>query len=278
MKELLFLICCEKVPMVEVDGDGNVSIRGSNKIKVFINGQPSAVVNGNIADAMQSIPSDQVERVEVITNPSAKYDAEGSAGIINLVLKKSKIKGLNGGIRTGVGNRSAYFRGNLAFQNGKTGFSLNLGSYFYRNVNETEMVRLNTIGSQQYEFRQNSKGNTFGGGPRMSMGLDHQFNDNNAMSFSISGRGQINNTDQNFSAYSGIANSNLQYLYNREADNNGFNYGFDLTLNYLKKFAKKGRELSFAAQYGGDNSLSSYDVTQLDKTIETYKERSKTMR
>ncbi len=263
-----------KVPMVEVDGDGNVSIRGSQKIKVFINGQPSAVVNGNITDALQSIPSDQVERVEVITNPSAKYDAEGSAGIINLVLKQSKLKGLNGGIRTGFGNRSAYFRGNLAFQNGKTGFSLNLGSYFWRNINETDMVRKNTIGTQNYEFRQSSEGTSFGGGPRLSLGIDHTFNDKNAISFSISSRGRLNNSDQNFSASSGLANTTLNYLYNRETDNRGFNYGYDMTLNYLKKYTKKGRELGIAVQYGASSQLSSYDAVQLDRTSPTYREKS----
>ena len=79
----------DNVPSVQVDGEGNVSLRGNENVRILIDGKPSSLIGiSDPAQALQSLPADIVERVEVITNPSARYEAEGSAGIINIVLKK----------------------------------------------------------------------------------------------------------------------------------------------------------------------------------------------
>jgi outer membrane receptor protein involved in Fe transport len=89
------------VPSVTLDSDGNVSLRGNENVKIFIDGKPSNSIN--IANALKTIPADALDKVEVITNPSARYDAEGGAGILNIILKKGKIKGLNGTATATVG-------------------------------------------------------------------------------------------------------------------------------------------------------------------------------
>ena len=96
----------DNVPSVTVDGDGNVSLRGNDNVKIFIDGRPSTSIN--IADALKSISADSLDRIEVITNPSSKYDAEGGAGIINIVLKKGKNQGVNGTLIGTVGDPRNY--------------------------------------------------------------------------------------------------------------------------------------------------------------------------
>ena len=97
----------ENIPSVEVDNDGNVSLRGNSSVEVWINGKASGLTADNRAQILQQLPAESIDHIEVIDNPSAKFSAEGSAGIINIVLKKDRTPGYYGSLQAGAGTRGS---------------------------------------------------------------------------------------------------------------------------------------------------------------------------
>ena len=120
----------DNVPSVSVDSEGNVSLRGSDNIRILIDGRPSNAIN--VAEALRQLPADAIDKVEVITNPSARYDAEGGSGIINIVLKKGKNQGFNGTFIASTGLPETYgLSGNLNYKTEKLNYFTTAG-YNYR--------------------------------------------------------------------------------------------------------------------------------------------------
>ncbi|MBK8825955.1 MAG: TonB-dependent receptor plug domain-containing protein [Saprospiraceae bacterium] len=115
----------DNVPSVTVDVDGGVSLRGSGNVRILIDGKPSGLVGINGASGLRSIPANMIDRVEVITNPSARYEAEGMSGIINIILKKDNRTGINGSFEVSGGWPENYGLGaNVNYRKGKTNFFL----------------------------------------------------------------------------------------------------------------------------------------------------------
>ncbi len=131
------------VPSLEVDIEGEVSLRGSSDVTILINGRPSAMMGANRAEVLQQIPANSIERIEVITNPSAKFRPDGSSGIINIVLKKNVKLGLNGSANFNAGSHDRYNGG--ATLNYKRG---NFSSFITGNIRQDERNRYSTIDRQ----------------------------------------------------------------------------------------------------------------------------------
>ncbi len=111
----------KKVPQVSVDVDGNVELQGNSNIRFLIDGKPSTIYGNSITDVLQSIPASQIQSIEVITSPGAKYDAEGTGGIINILLKKTKVNGVSGNVSLSGGTRLENGSVNLNIRKGKFG-------------------------------------------------------------------------------------------------------------------------------------------------------------
>lgn len=130
-----------KVPTLTVDLDGNVQMRGNGNIKVLVNGKPSGMMARNLADALRQMPADVIKSVEVITSPGARYDAEGSAGVINIITKKG-LQGFNGSVNATAGNLNRALGTKLSYRKDKLGISLAANGYQYRNKWRNEISRI----------------------------------------------------------------------------------------------------------------------------------------
>jgi outer membrane receptor protein involved in Fe transport len=123
----------DNVPSVSVDIEGNVALRGNQNVRILINGKPSGLVGLNSNDALRQLPADAIEKVEIITSPSARYDAEGTAGILNIILRRSKLLGLNGAVILNAGHPDQLgASGNINYRTGNVNI-FNTSGYSFRN-------------------------------------------------------------------------------------------------------------------------------------------------
>lgn len=178
----------KRVPQLSVDLDGNVSVRGSQNIKVLINNKPSTIMANSIADGLRQLPADQIKAVEVITAPSAKYDAEGAGGIINIVTKTTMLRGGQLSLDGSGGTRSGTLNLNGGYRTGKMGFALGgFGRAGYNTPGSfaNQQLTTNSTTGQQISTTQTAdtrQHQLFG---RYTLGWDYEFNAHNALAASL---------------------------------------------------------------------------------------------
>ncbi len=248
----------ENVPSVSVDIDGNVSLRGSTSFSVLIDGRPSVM---DAQDALQQIPASAIESIEIITNPSAKYDPEGNAGIINIILKKDKNLGLSGIVNANAGVNSKY-GGDFIFENRTKFISYNFGLDYNRRFHP---------GSSRAEQRfllvdntsfLNSNGNR--DNDRLSLGLRGGVEINLSTNdfLSIGGRyGTRSGKSSSINNYIQWSLNDPQNIFYTSRDNGNRNGSyFAIHTNYIRKFSVKGHELSgefYVSHSNSDESSTS---------------------
>lgn len=261
----------KNVPSVNVDNDGNVSLRGSGNVKILIDGKPSALLS-NGTQVLQNIPANMIEKVEIINNPSAKYEAEGISGIINLVMKQDQnSNGYNGNVKVNGGTEDKYnFSTGGSMKKGKFSFNGNYSywSYFMPGHSSIERSNFSSIESRTVyqDLLWNYKGISHYG----SFGMDYDINKFNTLSLV----GNIFYYERNI-----LANNHLKFFDangtnsgNFHSDNNDGRNGnnVDLTLTYTKKYEQKEKEFSTFVNYSRRREDAPIDYTNFDNNSSPY--------
>lgn len=257
-----------RVPMLSVDMDGNVSLRGNSNIRVLINNKPSTITASSVSDALKQIPADQIKSVEVITSPSAKYDAEGSAGIINIITKKNNMQGFTLNVDGNVGLRGSNFGLNGNLRTGKMGFSL--GGFGRTNYNVTGTFN-NAQSTKDFDSQQVLSTTTQSADTRnnglfgnYNFGWDYDINKNNSLvaSVRIGARNGRNYQDDLSTIISRINKPDSASL--RNTSTTDLSNNIDANLTYTHLFAQQGEEFSVMGSISRNNRTNNFTNNILD--------------
>ncbi|UMB54467.1 TonB-dependent receptor [Lutibacter sp. A64] len=243
----------DNVPSVTVDVEGNVSLRGNENVQILINGKPSGLVGLNGTDALRQLPSDAIEKVEVITSPSARYDAEGTAGILNIVLRKGKALGFNGSLTANAGNPDNFGASvNLNYRTKKVNF-FNSTGYNYSNApgnssNKTTYFddngAITSYRDEQTTYeRENNRFNT-------TFGIEYFLSDNSSLTGSVLYR-KSDGEDIATNINSLLdADYILDSTYERIELESDLDETIEYSLNFTQDFKTDGHKLTLDFQYG----------------------------
>lgn len=247
------------VPSVQVDVDGNVNLRGSSNVRVLINGKQSALTGGSVSDILQSLPASSIENIEVITNPSSKYDPEGQSGIINIILKKNARVGFNGQAAFTAGNYDTYNGNlNLGYQTPKFNLYTNYSYRHGKRVGNGYTNRQTFIGADTLFQNQTQDQSFVFDSHNIRAGIDWNAGDKTTISLSGNvntrqrDRFQTGSTD--LFGQSGLTQQTIQ-----DNVSNGSGTNYDINLDLDQKFKRKGEQLTANIGYSkGDEDNYDY--------------------
>lgn len=246
-----------KVPMLSVDQNGEVQLRGA-AVRVLINGKPSGTMANSVADALKMIPAEQIKSVEVITSPSAKYEAEGSGGIINIITKKSNAEGVSGSVNASAGTRQNNGAFNLTAKTGRLSVNTSLGTnlayaqdsrVLFANNTRTEIGSLNIFNN----FSQNGVSKWSRQGYNGSFGADYDFNAYNNISTNFKYNrfynGGPGTADYNLNTTTFANISNMDMSFNN----------IDWNVDYKHTTKKEGEELVISGQLSTGRNNTNFE-------------------
>lgn len=254
----------KQVPVVSVDQDGVIEMRGSTNLKVFINGRPSGITTNNTKAILDAIPSNQIESIEIINNPSAKFDAEGEVGIINIILKKNTKTGLNGNFTVGYGTKYDANTGvTLNYRKKNINLSTSYGFRFRESYSNGNSIRYNFYpGKTPYYLNTNDYGTDKDFSNTLNTSLDWYIKEKNTLSFSVlfsesNGKGDRRNTTN-------FLDSLTDYIdaYNRFTNAKDLNLNTELNTSYRRTFKDNSNDLVLSGNYAYNNEVNKPVYTQ----------------
>jgi ferric enterobactin receptor len=264
----------KKIPSIAVDIEGNVQLRGSSNIKVLINNKPSSIVARSVSDALRQIPADIIKQVEVITSPSAKYDAEGTAGIINIITKKNTLKGTNGSVSPNFGQWNNWQNASINHRMKSVSISANGG--FNNWKNKRNMLFLRSFENEGVSNDQKQLQWITGKGQNLygSLNVDWDVDSLNRIGAGINYYNGINsnNFDINFTESN---QGNVSQFFQRDMKRTYDWDGATINLDYTRLFKKPKKEINLLMMYSFEDENSDYwsNLTNKGNAI-YYREKS----
>lgn len=240
----------DNIPSVTVDVDGNVQLRGSENVRILIDGKPSGLTGLSAQDALRQLPADMVERVEVITNPSARYDAEGEVGIINIILKKEKKKGVNGSINLRAGYPANYGGSiNLNVRRKKVNFFGSYGLNYRERPGSGLTNSVFTYADTSFSYNSNEEHSRNGSSQNVRGGVDIDLTSNSTLTLS----GALNNSDGDNNALRDYidfdANGTVVQTVIRTEDELDESFNQSASASFRKTFDKEDQLFTIDAQW-----------------------------
>ncbi|SDP98120.1 Outer membrane receptor for ferrienterochelin and colicins [Mucilaginibacter sp. OK268] len=252
----------QKVPLVAVDLNGNVSIRGDQNVRVLINGKPSGATSASLSDVLKTIPADQIKSIEVVTSPSAKYDAEGSAGILNIITKQKNVSGISGSVSGGLGTRQNNGNANINYNHNRLSLSANVGgnmTWPQTSITSSEQSFNADNPDASTHFSQSSNGTSrvkrHGIIGSVSAGYDFNAFNNLRTSIRVNQGGFDPNSK---SSTNQLYGDTLKQAYSSNTLGHNTFGGFDWNVDYTHKFKKEGHELAFSTQWSHSKIVTDY--------------------
>lgn len=259
----------ENVPSIDVDTEGNISLRGSQNVTILIDGRPSGLSAESTGALLESIPAESIESIEIITNPSAKYDPDGVSGILNIVLKKNKLTGFNGQVSAGIGTNGSYNAGaSLNYRNTKMNLSANYNFRQFERPMDGFSDKTIFVGDTIKHYGDVNESNRTGLMHNASLNVDFFLNPTSSWSFGgrVSSRSMERTQFNIYENYYGFNESfdpkiTTDYFRN-DINSNYLGFSFDLNSNYRKIFSSKNHFLEAEIAYSNyDNEMNQNRAT-----------------
>jgi outer membrane receptor protein involved in Fe transport len=259
----------ENVPSIDVDTEGNISLRGSQNVTILIDGRPSGLSAESTGALLEAIPSEGIESIEIITNPSAKYDPDGVSGILNVVLKKNKLTGFNGQVSAGIGTNGSYNAGaSLNYRSPKMNISSNYNFRQFQRPMDGFSNKTIFVGDTIKQYGDVNESDRTGIMHNASVNVDFFLNPTNSWSFGgrVSSRSMERTQFNIYENYYGFTESfdskTITDYFRNDINSNYLGLSFDLNTNYRKIFSKKDHFLEAEIAYSNyDNEMNQNRVT-----------------
>ncbi|MBX2965422.1 MAG: TonB-dependent receptor [Cyclobacteriaceae bacterium] len=253
----------DNLPSITVDQDGGVSLRGSQNVRILIDGKPSGLVGISSTDALQALQGSMIERIEVVTNPSVRYEAEGNAGVINIILKKERQDGMNAVIEGSIAHPlNTGVSANMNFRKKKLNYFVNYSSNYRERPGRGSIYQEFTPADTAYFTRSKRNFLRTGWSHNFRAGTDVIFNDKNTLTtaFLINVGNNLNITDITYRDYDIFDELGREIeRKDREVEKEK---NYEYTLSYEKMFDKEGRKLTFYGQYRDNTETEKSAIAQ----------------